>query len=72
LGRSYLLGGGSLYLVLILAGRIVDPNRFVGPTTPTSGVLVDDAGGWLQLGAAGAMITLGAVLGRTPTRDADG
>jgi hypothetical protein len=57
--RSYLIGGGVVYLVLCLYGLVIDHH------SSANFVPVNDADNWLHLGLAVAMITLGAALGRT-------
>jgi hypothetical protein len=56
--RSYLIGGGVVYLVLFIYGLVIDHDR-------ANFVPVNDADNWLHLGLAVAMIALGAALGRT-------
>ena len=56
--RSYLIGGGVVYLVLFIYGRVIDHD------SSANFVPVNDADNWLHLGLAVAMIALGAVLGR--------
>ena len=57
--RSYLIGGGVVYLVLCLYGLVIDHD------SAANFVPVNDADNWLHLGLAVAMIALGAALGRT-------
>ena len=57
--RSYLIGGGIVYLVLFVYGLVVDHD------SSANFVPVNDADNWLHLGLAVAMIALGAALGRT-------
>jgi len=57
--RSYLIGGGVVYLVLFIYGLVVDHD------SSANFVPVNDADNWLHLGLAVAMIALGAALGRT-------
>ena len=57
--RSYLLGGGVVYLVLFIYGLVI------GHDSSANFVPVNDADNWLHLGLAVAMIALGAALGRT-------
>ncbi|WP_051574866.1 DUF4383 domain-containing protein [Mycobacterium sp. URHB0044] len=57
--RSYLIGGGVVYLVLFLYGLVVDHDN------SANFVPVNDADNWLHLALAVAMIALGAALGRT-------
>jgi hypothetical protein len=56
--RSYLIGGGIVYLVLFIYGLVVDHD------SSANFVSVNDADNWLHLGLAVAMIALGAALGR--------
>lgn len=57
--RSYLIGGGLVYLVLFVYGLVIDHD------SSANFVPVNDADNWLHLGLAIAMIALGAALGRT-------
>ena len=57
--RSYLIGGGVVYLVLFIYGLVIDHD------SSANFVPVNDADNWLHLGLAVAMIALGATLGRT-------
>ena len=57
--RSYLIGGGVVYLVLFIYGLVVDHD------SSANFVPVNDADNWLHLGLAVAMLALGAALGRT-------
>jgi hypothetical protein len=57
--RSYLIGGGVVYLVLFVYGLVINHD------SPANFVPVNDADNWLHLGLAVAMIALGATLGRT-------
>ena len=52
--RSYLIGGGVVYLVLFLYGLVIDHD------SSANFVPVNDADNWLHLGLAVAMIALGA------------
>lgn len=56
--RSYLTGGGIVYLVLFVYGVVINHN------SSANFVPVNDADNWLHLGLAVTMITLGAALGR--------
>jgi hypothetical protein len=56
--RSYLIGGGVVYLVLFIYGLAIDHD------SSANFVPVNDADNWLHLGLAVAMIALGAALGR--------
>ena len=57
--RSYLIGGGVVYLVLFIYGLVIDHD------SSANFVPVNDADNWLHLGLAVAMIALGAALVRT-------
>jgi Domain of unknown function (DUF4383) len=57
--RSYLIGGGIVYLVLFIYGLVIDHH------SSANFVPVNDADNWLHLGLAVAMIALGGALGRT-------
>jgi hypothetical protein len=57
--RSYLIGGGVVYLVLFIYGLVIDHDSSVNFFP------VNDADNWLHLGLAVTMIALGATLGRT-------
>jgi hypothetical protein len=57
--RSYLIGGGIVYLLLFVYGLVVDHD------SSANFVPVNDADNWLHLGLAVVMIALGAALGRT-------
>jgi hypothetical protein len=57
--RSYLIGGGVVYLVIFIYGLVIDHD------SAANFVPVNDADNWLHLGLAVAMIALGAALGRT-------
>jgi Domain of unknown function (DUF4383) len=56
--RSYLIGGGVVYLVLFVYGLVIDHD------SSANFVPVNDADNWLHLGLAVTMIALGAALGR--------
>lgn len=56
--RSYLIGGGVVYLVLFVYGLVINHD------SSANFVPVNDADNWLHLGLAVAMIALGAALGR--------
>jgi hypothetical protein len=61
--RSYLIGGGAIYLVLWLYGLLIDKN------TAANFVPVNTADDWLHFLLGAGMIALGVVLGkRAPTR----
>jgi Domain of unknown function (DUF4383) len=57
--RSYLIGGGVIYLLLFVYGLVIDHD------SSANFVPVNDADNWLHLALAIAMIALGATLGRT-------
>lgn len=57
--RSYLIGGGVVYLVLFIYGLVTDHD------SSANFVPVNDADNWPHLALAIAMIALGATLGRT-------
>ena len=57
--RSYLIGGGVVYVVLFIYGLVIDHD------SSANFVPVNDADNWLHLALAVAMIALGAALGRT-------
>ena len=56
--RSYLIGGGIVYLVLVVYGVVIDHDS-------SANLVPVNADNWLHLGLAVAMIALGAALGRT-------
>jgi hypothetical protein len=56
--RSYLIGGGVVYLVLFIYGLVINHD------SSANFVPVNDADNWLHLGLAVVMIALGAALGR--------
>jgi hypothetical protein len=60
--RSYLVGGGVVYLVLFIYGLVIDHD------SSANFVPVNDADNWLHLILAIAMIGLGLSLGRTRDR----
>lgn len=60
--RSYLIGGGVIYLVLWLYGIILDP------TSTTNFIPLNNADNWLHLGLGIGMIALGVALGRSRSR----
>ena len=57
--RSYLIGGGVVYLLLFVYGLVIDHD------SSANFVPVNNADNWLHLGLSVAMIALGAALGRT-------
>ena len=57
--RSYLIGGGLVYLVLFIYGLVINHD------SSANFVPVNDADNWLHLALAAAMIGLGIALGRT-------
>jgi hypothetical protein len=62
--RSYLIGGGVVYLVLWLYGLLID----VQPGANSDFVPFNEADNWLHLALGLAMIGLGVVLGRDRSR----
>ena len=56
--RSYLIGGGMIYLVLFLYGLVIDHDSSM------NFVPVNNADNWLHLGLAVGMLALGIALGR--------
>ncbi|WP_410809533.1 DUF4383 domain-containing protein [Micromonospora sp. 067-2] len=56
--RTYLIGGGAVYLVLWLYGLAVDHD------TGANVLPVNNADGWLHLGLGVGMIALGVLTGR--------
>lgn len=60
--RSYLVGGGIVYLLLFIYGLVIDHD------SSANFVPVNDADNWLHLILAIAMIGLGVALGRTRDR----
>jgi hypothetical protein len=62
--RSYLIGGGAIYLLLLVYGLIVDHG------SEANFVPLNTADNWLHLGLGIGMIALGLILGRHPNRAA--
>ncbi len=60
--RSYLVGGGVVYLLLFIYGLVIDHD------SSANFVPVNDADNWLHLILAIAMIGLGVALGRSRDR----
>jgi 4-hydroxybenzoate polyprenyltransferase len=56
--RSFLIGGGAIYLVLWVYGLLIDHDK------PMNFVPVNDADNWLHFGLGAAMVLLGVLLGR--------
>jgi hypothetical protein len=56
--RSYLIGGGIVYLLLFVYGLVIDHH------SSANFVPVNGADNWLHLGLSVVMLGLGAVLGR--------
>lgn len=56
--RTYLVGGGLIYLVLWIYGLIVDPS------SDANFVPLDDADNWLHLGLGAGMVGAGLLVGR--------
>lgn len=61
--RSFLVGGGAVYLVLFVYGLVIDHND------SANFVPVNDADNWLHAGLGVAMLVLGLVLDRTRSQD---
>jgi len=61
--RTYLVGGGVVYLVLWLYGLLIDHD------TAANFVPLNDADNWLHLALGIGMIALGLLLGRRITTD---
>jgi hypothetical protein len=59
--RSFLIGGGAIYLVLWLYGLLIDLG------SSANFVPVNDADNWLHLLLGVAMVALGLLLGRSAT-----
>jgi hypothetical protein len=57
--KTFLLGGGAIYLVLWVYGLLIDQ------TSDANFVPLNDADNWLHLGLGLGMIALGLVLSRT-------
>jgi ABC-type transport system involved in multi-copper enzyme maturation permease subunit len=62
--KTYLVGGGIIYLVTWLYGAAI------GPASSLNFVPLDDADNWLHLGAGAGMAALGLALGKTPSNEA--
>lgn len=60
--RTYLIGGGVIYLVLFVYGLIVDPS------SKANFVPVDSADNWLHFLLGVGMLALGLILGRDHDR----
>ena len=60
--RSYLIGGGLIYLVLWLYGLLIHAG------SSANFVPVNSADNWLHFGLGAAMVVLGLVLGRETVR----
>ncbi|MEU9146020.1 DUF4383 domain-containing protein [Streptomyces sp. NPDC048349] len=58
--RTFLIGGGAIYLVLWLYGLLVDRG------TDANFIPVNTADNWLHFGLGLAMVVLGLLLGRIP------
>lgn len=56
--KTYLVGGGVLYLIVWLYGLFVDQGSAL------NFVPLDDADNWLHLALGGAMVVLGVTLGK--------
>lgn len=62
--RTYLVGGGVIYLLLFAYGLIVDR------TSEANVVPLNEADNWLHLGLGVAMVALGLILGGRPAATA--
>ena len=62
--KTYLVGGGLIYLVTWLYGVAIDP------MSNLNFVPLDDADNWLHLGLGAGMAALGLALGKTPVQKA--
>jgi ABC-type transport system involved in multi-copper enzyme maturation permease subunit len=62
--KTYLVGGGVIYLVTWLYGVAI------GPATNLNFVPLNDGDNWLHLGLGAGMALLGIVLGKTPAHKA--
>jgi len=60
--KTYLVGGGLIYLVVWLYGVAIDP------MSNLNFVPLDDADNWLHLGLGAAMAALGLALGKTSAK----
>jgi len=62
--KTYLVGGGLIYLVTWLYGSVI------GPATSLNFVPLNDADNWLHLGLGAGMAAIGLALGKTPAAKA--
>lgn len=62
--KTYLVGGGVIYLVTWLYGVVI------GPATNLNFVPLNDADNWLHLGLGAGMAAVGLALGKTPVHKA--
>ena len=62
--KTYLVGGGAIYLVTWLYGVAI------GPATSLNFVPLNDADNWLHLGLGAGMAAVGLALGKTPAHKA--
>jgi ABC-type transport system involved in multi-copper enzyme maturation permease subunit len=62
--KTYLVGGGIIYLVTWLYGAAI------GPSSSLNFVPLDDADNWLHLGAGAGMAAIGLALAKTPSNEA--
>ena len=62
--KTYLVGGGLIYLVTWLYGVAIDP------MSNLNFVPLDDADNWLHLGLGAGMAALGLALGKPPVHKA--
>ena len=62
--KTYLVGGGLIYLVTWLYGVAI------GPATKLNFVPLNDADNWLHLGLGAGMAAIGLALGKAPAHKA--
>lgn len=65
-GRTFLIGGGVIYLILWVYGLVVDKEA------AANFVPLNNADNWLHLSLGVGMIALGIILGRRPVADTTG
>ncbi|MBA2456042.1 MAG: DUF4383 domain-containing protein [Nocardioidaceae bacterium] len=63
--RTYLIGGGIIYLGLWIYGLVIDTAK---ETNSANFIPLNDADNWLHLGLGAGMIALGLVTSRTHAR----
>lgn len=61
LARTYLIGGGIIYLALWIYGLLINQD------SPVNSIPVNTADNWLHLGLGAGMILLGGLLGNRTT-----